>query len=272
MTRPPLPAPRRPTPAEITLDVLAASAAHRRACARPLPRQGKLGQHRPARPVCAGRHRDGGLRRTGGHARRFTPTLGSAARPTVPHRALRTGRRHRRPLRQRGVGPAAVGGQPLAGVGLARLVDPAAHRHAGGPAERLGAQHRRHLPHRRRAAGRRSAARHADHPPARGVDRRRDAVAIAAQRIEQGLGCAVRNSYGASEFLPIAWECDQGQLHVNADWVVLEPADAAWRPAIRQPVGASPDFTKRQTAAPAGSATLSPPCTTFPASTATATP
>lgn len=93
-----------------------------------------------------------------------------------------------------------------------------------------------------------------------------------SQRIEQGLGCAVRNSYGASEFLPIAWECDQGQLHVNADWVVLEPADAAWRPAIRQPVGASPDFTKRQTAAPAGSATLSPPCTTFPASTATATP
>ena len=49
-------------------------------------------------------------------------------------------------------------------------------------------------------------------------------------RIEQGLGCAVRNSYGASEFLPIAWECAQGQLHVNADWVILEPVDAAHRP------------------------------------------
>jgi phenylacetate-CoA ligase len=49
-------------------------------------------------------------------------------------------------------------------------------------------------------------------------------------RIEQGLGCAVRNSYGASEFLPIAWECAQGQLHVNADWVILEPVDAAYQP------------------------------------------
>ena len=53
-----------------------------------------------------------------------------------------------------------------------------------------------------------------------------------AQRrhIELGLGCALRNSYGASEFLPIAWECAQGQLHVNADWVILEPVDAAHRP------------------------------------------
>lgn len=50
------------------------------------------------------------------------------------------------------------------------------------------------------------------------------------QRIEQGLRCAVRNSYGASEFLPIAWECGHGQLHVNADWVILEPVDAAHRP------------------------------------------
>lgn len=50
------------------------------------------------------------------------------------------------------------------------------------------------------------------------------------QQIEQGLGCAVRNSYGASEFLPIAWECAQGQLHVNADWVILEPVDAAHQP------------------------------------------
>ena len=53
-----------------------------------------------------------------------------------------------------------------------------------------------------------------------------------AQRhaIEQGLGCPLRNSYGASEFLPIAWECRHGQLHVNADWVILEPVDAAHRP------------------------------------------
>ena len=49
-------------------------------------------------------------------------------------------------------------------------------------------------------------------------------------RIEQAFGCALRNSYGASEFLPIAWECDQGRLHVNADWVILEPVDAQHRP------------------------------------------
>ena len=49
-------------------------------------------------------------------------------------------------------------------------------------------------------------------------------------RIEQAFGCELRNSYGASEFLPIAWECGHGQLHVNADWVILEPVDARHRP------------------------------------------
>ncbi|MEJ6004529.1 phenylacetate--CoA ligase family protein [Paucibacter sp. AS339] len=45
-------------------------------------------------------------------------------------------------------------------------------------------------------------------------------------RIEAAFGCPLRNSYGASEFLPIAWECAKGHLHVNADWVILEPVDA----------------------------------------------
>lgn len=49
-------------------------------------------------------------------------------------------------------------------------------------------------------------------------------------RIEAAFGCALRNSYGASEFLPIAWECAQGGLHINADWVILEPVDAQHRP------------------------------------------
>jgi len=44
-------------------------------------------------------------------------------------------------------------------------------------------------------------------------------------RLEHVLACTVRNSYGASEFLPIAWECGHGCLHVNADWVILEPVD-----------------------------------------------
>lgn len=50
------------------------------------------------------------------------------------------------------------------------------------------------------------------------------------RRIEDSLGCVVRNSYGASEFLSIAWECEHGALHVNADWVLLEPVDAAGQP------------------------------------------
>lgn len=48
--------------------------------------------------------------------------------------------------------------------------------------------------------------------------------------VEEALDCTVRNSYGASEFLPIAWECDEGCLHVNADWVILEPVDERGRP------------------------------------------
>jgi len=43
-------------------------------------------------------------------------------------------------------------------------------------------------------------------------------------------GASVRNSYGASEFLAMAWECDQGHLHLNNDWVILEPVDEHHRP------------------------------------------
>jgi phenylacetate-coenzyme A ligase PaaK-like adenylate-forming protein len=49
--------------------------------------------------------------------------------------------------------------------------------------------------------------------------------AAVRQRLERVLGCVVRNSYGASEFMSIGWECDRGHLHVNADWVILEPVD-----------------------------------------------
>lgn len=53
----------------------------------------------------------------------------------------------------------------------------------------------------------------------------------ARRRIEQGLGCVVRNNYGASEFMAIGWECRFGQMHANADWVILEPVDAQGRPS-----------------------------------------
>jgi len=43
-------------------------------------------------------------------------------------------------------------------------------------------------------------------------------------------GSVVRNSYGASEFYSIAFECGQGRLHLNDDWVILEPVDGDHRP------------------------------------------
>ena len=43
-------------------------------------------------------------------------------------------------------------------------------------------------------------------------------------------GSEVRDGYGASEFLAMAWDCGYGALHVNADWIVLEPVDRAGRP------------------------------------------
>ena len=42
------------------------------------------------------------------------------------------------------------------------------------------------------------------------------------QRLRRSFGCPVRNSYGASEFLSITFECAHGMLHLNSDWVVLE--------------------------------------------------
>jgi phenylacetate-coenzyme A ligase PaaK-like adenylate-forming protein len=49
-------------------------------------------------------------------------------------------------------------------------------------------------------------------------------------RLQQVLNCRVRNGYGASEFLSIASECSHGALHVNDDWVLLEPVDEQHRP------------------------------------------
>ncbi len=45
------------------------------------------------------------------------------------------------------------------------------------------------------------------------------------QRVEASFGCRIGNNYGASEFLAIATDCRHGRLHVNEDWVILEPVD-----------------------------------------------
>lgn len=52
----------------------------------------------------------------------------------------------------------------------------------------------------------------------------------ARDHIERAFGCRVAGDYGASEFLNIAFECEHGALHVNDDWVVLEPVDEHYRP------------------------------------------
>lgn len=54
--------------------------------------------------------------------------------------------------------------------------------------------------------------------------------AAVRQRLVHALGATVRNSYGASEFLAIGWECGHGGMHVNADWVILEAVDLQRRP------------------------------------------
>lgn len=48
--------------------------------------------------------------------------------------------------------------------------------------------------------------------------------------IGDAFGCQVANSYGASEFLSLAFQCGHGHLHLNSDWAILECVDAQGRP------------------------------------------
>jgi len=52
----------------------------------------------------------------------------------------------------------------------------------------------------------------------------------AAERIKASFSCPLHDTYAASEFMGIAFDCRYGHLHLNADWVILEPVDAAMRP------------------------------------------
>ncbi|MCC6198001.1 MAG: phenylacetate--CoA ligase family protein [Burkholderiales bacterium] len=54
--------------------------------------------------------------------------------------------------------------------------------------------------------------------------------AAARIAIEDTFGCPLANEYGASECLSIGYACRHGAMHVNADWVVLEPVDRDYRP------------------------------------------
>lgn len=50
------------------------------------------------------------------------------------------------------------------------------------------------------------------------------------ERIRRAFGCTVADNYGCSEFVAIAAGCKEGWLHVNADWVILEPVDEHMNP------------------------------------------
>lgn len=49
-------------------------------------------------------------------------------------------------------------------------------------------------------------------------------------RIAKAFKCKVGNSYAATEVTFLSYSCKHHWLHVNADWVVLEPVDAEYRP------------------------------------------
>ncbi|WP_431273048.1 phenylacetate--CoA ligase family protein [Variovorax ureilyticus] len=57
--------------------------------------------------------------------------------------------------------------------------------------------------------------------------------------IRQAFGCQLINSYGASEFLSLAFECDQGAMHLNADWAILESVDGRGRTVPAGEAGAT---------------------------------
>lgn len=47
--------------------------------------------------------------------------------------------------------------------------------------------------------------------------------------IQNAFTCRIQNQYGASEFLPMGWECAHEHLHANSDWLIMEPVDQNYR-------------------------------------------
>lgn len=57
--------------------------------------------------------------------------------------------------------------------------------------------------------------------------------------IRQAFGCPLADSYGASEFLSLAFECSREALHLNSDWAILESVDDEGRPVPAGEFGAT---------------------------------
>ena len=52
-------------------------------------------------------------------------------------------------------------------------------------------------------------------------------------RAEKAFRCLVTQAYAASEAMPLELPCRQGWLHLNSDWFLTEPVDAAGKPVPR---------------------------------------
>jgi phenylacetate-coenzyme A ligase PaaK-like adenylate-forming protein len=52
----------------------------------------------------------------------------------------------------------------------------------------------------------------------------------AQRRAQTAFGCWVTQSYAASEAMPLALPCRRGRMHLNSDWFLAEPIDAAGHP------------------------------------------
>lgn len=49
-------------------------------------------------------------------------------------------------------------------------------------------------------------------------------------RITRAFGVPPRNNYGCSEGGVMGYECNQGKMHLNADWIIFEPVDINHNP------------------------------------------
>jgi phenylacetate-coenzyme A ligase PaaK-like adenylate-forming protein len=48
--------------------------------------------------------------------------------------------------------------------------------------------------------------------------------------IQKAFGVPPRNNYGCSEGGVMGYECNQGNMHISADWIIFEPVDASHNP------------------------------------------
>lgn len=73
---------------------------------------------------------------------------------------------------------------------------------------------------------------------AKGLDIRPDVIITGGElltddirrRLSERFGCYVQTHYSCTEGGEIACECSEGHLHINSDWIIVEPVDSVGRP------------------------------------------